>query len=256
MPSISKSTRVINVISSGAFFDAMSSLIGSFEEKHHITINLSSGSSIGESETSIPHRLSRGEKFDVVILAEKKLEILVGDGMISANIHAKLVFSHIGAVVPHGAEIPDLSTVESAIDAMLRAKKIGYSASMSGTHLSTEIFPKFAPDIYAKLSGKLEKVIGDRVAKRVADGAYDLGFQEISEIEPFTNGYNGVQLVIPIPEEWQQTNIFSIGVVKGSNKIQEAKELISFLSSPESKSIINAEGLEQFTPENAGVNRS
>lgn len=256
MPSASKVTREIKVISSGAFFDAMSNLRQPFEKKHHIIVNLSSGSSIGESETSIPHRLSRGEKFDVVILAEKELEILVDDGMISADINAKLVFSHIGAVVPHGAEIPNLSTVESAIDAMLRAKKIGYSASMSGTHLSTEIFPKFAPNIYAKLSVKLEKVIGDRVAKKVADGTYDLGFQEISEIEPFTKGDNGVQLVIPIPEEWQQTNIFSIGVVQGSDKIKEAKELISFLSSPNAKNIINAEGLEQFTPENAGVNRS
>ncbi|OYR20900.1 substrate-binding domain-containing protein [Brucella thiophenivorans] len=244
----------LNVISSGAFYEVMEELIEPFQKNSGVHINLSSGSSIGESETSIPHRLSRGEKFDVVILAEKELEVLVSENLIDANVHAKLVFSHIGAVVPHGTTIPDMSTVDAAIDAMLNATKIGYSASMSGTHLSTEIFPKFAPDVYAKLVAKMEKVIGDRVAKRVADGAYDLGFQEISEIEPFTKGDNGVQLVIPIPKEWQQTNVFSIGVVNGSDKIPQAKELIAYLASPEAKGIINAEGLEQFTPKNAGVN--
>lgn len=254
MADISKSTRTLNVISSGAFYDAMQKLIELFQKASGIQVVLSSGSSIGESETSIPHRLSRGEKFDVVILAEKELEVLLSDKLIDANVHAKLVFSHIGAVVPHGAAIPDMSTVDSAIYAMLNAQKIGYSASMSGTHLSTEIFAKFAPDVYAKLVAKMEKVIGERVAKRVADGAYDLGFQEISEIEPFTKGDNGVQLVVPIPDEWQQTNIFSIGVVNGSEKIPEAKALISYLASPEAKGIINSEGLEQFTPESAGVN--
>lgn len=244
----------LNVISSGTFYEAMQELIEPFQKASGILVNLSSGSSIGESETSIPHRLSRGEKFDVVILAEKELEVLVSEKFIDAAIHAKLVFSHIGAVVPHGAAIPDMSTVDAAIDAMLNANKIGYSASMSGTHLSTEIFPKFAPDVYAKLVVKLEKVIGDRVAKRVADGAYDLGFQEISEIEPFTKGDDGVQLVVPIPNEWQQTNIFSIGVVNGSEKASSAKQLIAYLASPEAKGIINAEGLEQFTPENEGVN--
>lgn len=236
----------LSVISSGAFYDTMQKLILPFQEASGIKINLSSGSSIGESETSIPHRLSRGEKFDVVILSEKELEVLISEKFIDKNIHVKLVCSHIGTVVPHGAAIPDMSTVDMAINVMLNAKKIGYSASMSGTHLSTEIFPNFTPSIYAKLVVKLEKVIGDRVAKKVSDGVYDLGFQEISEIIPFTKGNNGVQLVTPIPQEWQQMNIFSIGLVNGSEKVNETKELISYLTSPKAKDIINFDGLEQF----------
>lgn len=250
-----KSYNNLNVISSGAFYDTIQKLILPFQNDLGIKINLSSGSSIGESETSIPHRLSRGELFDVVILSETELDILINEKFIDENTHVKLVFSHIGAVVPHGAVIPDMSTVDMAINVMLNAKKIGYSASMSGTHLSTEIFPNFTPSIYAKLIGKLEKVIGDRVAKKVSDGVYDLGFQEISEIIPFTKEGNGVQLVTPIPQEWQQMNIFSIGVVNGSERVKEAKELISYLTSPKAKDIITSEGLEQFPLENNRMSR-
>lgn len=247
-----KNLVILSVISSGAFYDAMQMLIAPFKEKYKIDIALSSGSSIGESETSIPHRLSRGEKFDVVILAEKELEILIDENLISAELHSKLVFSHIGAVVPHGVIIPDLSTEDNAIKALLDARKIGYSASMSGTHLSTEIFPKLDADIYKEIAPKLEKVIGDRVAKKVADGLFDIGFQEISEIMPFTKGDNPVQLVTPIPEGWQQTNIFSIGVVKHSEHIEAAVKLMHYLGSPDAKDIIHSEGLEQYLHDDVG----
>ena len=41
-------------------------------------------------------------------------------------------------------------------------------------------------------------MVGDRVAKRIAEGQFDIGFQQISEIKPFTGKYGQVELVGPI----------------------------------------------------------
>ena len=46
--------------------------------------------------------------------------------------------------------------------------------------------------------------MGDRVAKRIAEGQFDIGFQQISEIKPFTGKYGQVELVGPIPAPYQK----------------------------------------------------
>ncbi|MFW1886521.1 ABC transporter substrate-binding protein, partial [Acinetobacter nosocomialis] len=99
---------------------------------------------------------------------------------------------------PKGAPKPDISSAAKIEKVLLNAKHIGYSSSASGTHLEKDVFPSFPPVEYKVISSKAEKVVGDRGAKRSAEGQFDIGFQQISEIKPFTGQYGQVDLVGPI----------------------------------------------------------
>ncbi|ENK7353038.1 substrate-binding domain-containing protein, partial [Acinetobacter baumannii] len=95
------------------------------------------------------------------------------------------------------------------------------------------------------ISSKAEKVVGDRVAKRIAEGQFDIGFQQISEIKPFTGKYGQVELVGPIPAPYQKVTVFAAGIGKNSEHAKVAKELIKFVKSPQATQIIEEQGLEQ-----------
>lgn len=97
---------------------------------------------MGKAPDSIPSRLARDEKFDVLILASPSLEDFVKSGAVQPGTRVDLVASVMGAVVEAGAPKPDISTMAGLKSALLNAKSVAYSASASGVYLSTELFPK------------------------------------------------------------------------------------------------------------------
>lgn len=229
----------IEVISSGAFFATMEELKPAFEEKTGHKVHLQSGSSMGASETSIPNRLKRGETFDLIILASDQLDKMIDDGYALKGSRVDLVYSSIGMMVPKGQPKPDIST-QAAFDKVLKdAKSIGYSASASGTHLAEKVFPNFGESV----TRKTKLIVGDRVATWVGRGDLEIGFQQVSEIVPFTKEKGGVDLVGPIPAPYQKVTIFSIGVANGSKEPQAAQELVKFLTSKENYPRLTEQGL-------------
>ena len=59
----------IQVITSGAFAEALKALVPEYERQSPNKVIISYGSSMGAAPDSIPSRLARDEKFDVLILA-------------------------------------------------------------------------------------------------------------------------------------------------------------------------------------------
>lgn len=229
----------IEVISSGAFYATMEELKPAFEEKTGHTVHLQSGSSMGASTTSIPNRLKRGETFDLIILASDQLEKMIADDFAVQGSRVDLVHSSIGMMVRKGQPKPDIST-QAAFDNVIKsATSIGYSASASGTHLSEKVFPHFGESV----TTKTKLIVGDRVATWVGRGDLEIGFQQVSEIVPFTDEKGGVDLVGPIPAPYQKVTIFSIGVAKGSKEPKAAQELVQFLTSKENYPRLINQGL-------------
>ena len=229
----------IEVISSGAFYATMEDLKPVFEEKTGHKIHLSSGSSMGASATSIPNRLKNGETFDLIILASNQLDKMIAEDFAIKGSRVDLVYSSIGMMVKKGQPKPDISTQAKFDKVILEAKSIGYSASASGTHLSENVFPHFGESVKAK--SKL--IVGDRVATWVGRGDLEIGFQQVSEIVPFSDENGSVDLVGPIPAPYQKVTIFSVGVAKGSKEPAAAQELIKFLTSKENFPRLTAQGL-------------
>jgi putative tricarboxylic transport membrane protein len=148
------------------------------------------------------------------------------------------VRSHIGMAVRAGSPKPDISSVEALTRTLLSAKSIAYSASASGTYLSTELFPRLG--IADRIKAKSRRIESERVGAVVARGDAEIGFQQVSELLPIA----GIDYVGPLPDEVQRVSTFSAGVVVGAPQPEGARALIEFLASPVAVSTIRKYGLE------------
>jgi molybdate transport system substrate-binding protein len=230
-------TRQIKVLTSGGFTAAYNILAPQFEQTTGIVLVTAYGASSGGAPDSIPSRLSKGEAADVIILSRSSLDKLTELGQVRPASRIDLVRSGIGMAVRSGATKPDISTKNSFIHTVLSAESIGYSASASGTYLSTVLFPRLG--IWGRIEPKSKRILSERVASVVARGEVEIGFQQISEILPI----GGVDYVGPIPDDVQMITTFSAGITQRAQNISGANSLIEFLSSKEVAETIAATGL-------------
>jgi len=145
--------------------------------------------------------------------------------------------------VRSGAPKPDISSVEALTRALLDAKSIAYSASVSGAYFSTELLQRLG--IADRVLPKSRRIEGERVGAVVARGEAEIGFQQISELLPVA----GVDYVGPLPPEVQRVSIIYAGVGAASTNPAAAKSFIDFLATPESSKVIRKTALEPVTAE-------
>jgi len=231
----------IRVITSGAFTEAYKQLAPMYEQATGHKIISAYGASIGNAPDSIPSRFARGEKFDLVILSEGGLEALMKDGKLVKGSRIDLARSQIGAAVRKGTPKPDISTVEALKKSLLDAKSIAYSASASGTYLSTELFPKLG--VAEQLKDKAKRIMSERVGAVVARGDAELGFQQVSELIYFKE----LDFIGTLPESVQQTIFFSSALVEGSTEQEIAKHFVKFLTSASVAKLVRETGLDPAT---------
>jgi molybdate transport system substrate-binding protein len=137
-----------------------------------------------------------------------------------------------------GTPKPDISTVEALKQTLLNAKSVAYSASASGTYLSTEMFPKLG--IAEQMQKTAKKIMSERVGAVVARGEAELGFQQVSELIYFKE----LDFVGTLPDAVQQTIFFSSALVQGAEQQEAAKHLVRFFTSPAVAEIVRGTGLD------------
>ena len=228
----------IRVVTSGAFTEAYKKLVPMFEAATGHRVISSYGASIGNAPDSIPSRFARGEVFDMVILSEGGLEALMKAGKLVPGSRVDIVRSQIGAAVRKGTPKPDISTVAALKQTLLNASSVAYSASASGTYLSTELFAKLG--VQERLAQTGKKILSERVGAVVARGDAELGFQQVSELIYFKE----LDFIGTLPDEVQQTIFFSAGMVQGAQQPELAQQLLRFLTSPAVAEIVRATGLD------------
>ena len=232
----------IKVMISGGFSAAYDKLVPEFERASWHKVTTERGPSMGETPQAIPNRLVRGENADVVIMVGYALGDLIAKGHVVADSRVDLAWSPIAMAVKAGASKPDISTVDAFKRALIAAKSIAYSDSASGVYLSTTLFQRIG--VYDQIKDKARKIPAEPVAKVVARGEAEIGFQPVSELRPFP----GIDIVGPIPNELQIVNVFAAGVAKSARQPDAAKALIAFLVSPAAKPVIVESGM-QFVEE-------
>jgi molybdate transport system substrate-binding protein len=234
----------VAVVTSGGLAAAYDALAPRFQDETGIRLVTAYGASTGGAPDSIPARLERGERFDVLIMSQAGLNELTARGLVRPDTRLDLASSSIGMAVRDGAPLPDISTPEAFVETLLAAESIGYSASVSGTYVSTELFPRLG--VAEQLAPKSRRIVSERVAAVVARGEIGIGFQQVSEILSI----EGAAYAGPIPEEYQRVTTFSAGITADAENPDGAQRLMDFLSSAEAAPTIAETGLDPV----AGVN--
>ena len=232
------------VMSSAGFAAAYAELAPEFERASGTRLTTAYGPSIGTAPDAIPSRMQRGEPVDVVILASPGLIALIQQGKVLADSRVDLARSRIGMAVRAGARRPDISSVAAFRQALLDARSIAYSDSVSGIYVSTELFARLG--IADQVRGKATQIQSERVGNAIARGDAELGFQQISELRPVP----GIDIVGPIPAELQKITIFAAAVATHARDPQAARALLRFLSSPGAAPAITRSGLEPVAAPN------
>lgn len=231
----------LRVMTSGAFTAAYLALKPEFERTTGHTL-VTVTTSMGAGDTSIPNRLKRREAADVVIVDDSALRQLVTDGLVRTDSRVELVRSRVGVAVKSGAPRPDISSVEGLRQALLAAPSIAVSASVSGSYLTSELFPQLG--IADAIATKVKRIEVERVGSVVARGDAAIGFQQMSELLPVT----GIDIVGPLPAAVQRVSVFSAGIVEQSSRQGLAAEFIRFLLSERARPVIVTTGLEPVQP--------
>jgi len=228
----------LRVITSGAFAAALKELVPLYEKQYQVSVELAFGSSIGAAHDSIPTRLSQGQKFDVFVLAESALDNFIASGQIKNNSKLNLVSSQIAAAVREGDPEPDISTLTALKHTLLTVGRVAYSASASGTYLSTELFPQLG--IADEMAVKAKKIFSERVGTILMRNEADLGFQQLSELLPIA----GIKILGDLAPEAQRSFFFSAGIGQATQQEVQARHLVEFLSSSEAADHIRKTGLK------------
>ena len=224
----------LKVIVSGGFSAAYREVLPEFERTTGIKVTTTSGASFGNDPNTIGAQLRRGVSADVVILSREGLSELIAEGRIVTGTDTDLAQTSLGVAVRAGAPRPDISTVESLRQTLLRAKSVTFTTSTSGVYLTTVLFPRLG--------------IADEMARKsmtsgvaaVARGDAEIAVQPVSELLPVP----GVDFVGTIPADVQKVNVYAAAVVAGSKETEASKRLIAFLSSERATAAIKKTGME------------
>jgi molybdate transport system substrate-binding protein len=183
----------------------------------------------------VAKRLRAGERFDLVLLAEDALRALAAEGLVQAAGLRAFADSDVVVAVPAGAARPDISSAAALRSAVTAAGRIGYSTGPSGQALLKRFE---AWGLLETLRPRLVQApAGIPVARLLAEGQVDLGFQQRSELV----GAPGIEILGALPAEVAILTRFSAAL--GSTAAPGATDLLDALTAPEAAACKQRHGM-------------
>jgi molybdate transport system substrate-binding protein len=230
------STEPLHVISSMATRELLRELARRYESATGQAVVTEAAGGV-----DVAKRVERGDALEVVVLASDVIDRLIVQGKLRAGSRKDLVKSGAGVAVRAGAAKPDISTEDALRRAVLAAKSLSYSTGPSGTHLE-KTFARWG--VLEELRARI--VVpkpGTPVARLVADGTAEIGFQQLSELMNVA----GVEVLGPLPGPVQTVTIFSGGVAATSRRPEDARVLLEFLAAADGADLKRRYGMEHPT---------
>ena len=185
--------------------------------------------------------IQKGESADIVISSVPMIERLQAQGKVAAGERAIIAKVGVGAFVRKDAAKPDISSVDAFKRSMLAARSIAYpdpaGGGASGIYLAGLLEQL---GIAAEMKPKTKLSTLATLYTSVASGGVEIGFNQVSEILAQPT----VELVGPLPQAIQNYTQFIAGIVMSSGQLDAARALVTFLYSPEAKTVLKAKGFE------------
>ena len=233
-------TKQLVVLVSGVFHATYTYVLPAFKRETGLKVRSELSPSLGDSPQSVESRLARDEDADVLIMAGRGLDEVIARKMVIEGTRVELARAPTGLAMKKGASKPDISTPDRLRETLLSASSVGYSISASGQYVSHELFKKLG--IEEQMKDKAREVKGlTPVAKTVARGENQYGFQAVSEILPI----DGVELIGKLPDSVEFVTPVSAAVAHKSKNPVGARLLLHFLTRQEMGLVLEQHGLDR-----------
>ena len=191
------------------------------------------------SSKNLRDKIQAGEPFDAAILTSDVLDDLIKQGKISAGTRADISRTGMGMGVRAGAAKPDISTPQALKRTLLNAKSISFNPTGASAAHTYDMFARLGITDAIKPKLMLDAEAG-RPQMNVAGGKAELVISLIPEIKFFP----GVDLVGPIPPDFQSYINFAAGIATDPHDAAAAKALIQFITGPAVTPVLKAKGME------------
>ena len=223
----------IRGICSMAMRHVLADLAAAYEKQSGTTIAITAMGGVDAAR-----RVEAADPFDFVVLATDAIERLARSGSVDAASRTDLARSGVALAIPAGAVRPDISNESAVRDAVMRARRVGYSTGPSGQYL-LRLFERWgiADAIASRI---VQAAPGVAVGTLLARGEIDVGFQQLSELVHVP----GIDVVGPLPPEIQFMTTFSGAVCVVSKQHAATVTFLSFLASPTADRAKRREGME------------
>jgi len=193
-----------------------------------------------DTSAALERRIGSGEPFDVAIVTTESMDELIRKGSIVASTRVPIARSGIGVGIRQGAAKPDIGTAAAMKGTLLRARKI--TCAQDGASRVHILHMLERLGIAEEMAAKTILEQGSiRSTGRVANGDAELVITLISEILPIP----GVELLGPLPPEFQSYVSLAAGVGAMSRNAEAARSLTMFFSGPATASTLKAKGMEK-----------
>lgn len=191
------------------------------------------------SSKNLRDKIQSGEPFDAAIVTTEVLNDLIEKGKVASAGRAEIARTGIGVGVRAGAPKPDISTTEALKRTFLNAKSIGFNPTGASSAPTFDMFARLGIADAIKPKLMLDSEAG-QPQRNVAGGKTELVISLVSEIKFFP----GVDLVGPVPPDFQSYVNFAAGISTNAQDADGAKALIRFLSGPKIAPVLKSKGME------------
>jgi molybdate transport system substrate-binding protein len=171
-------------------------------------------------------RLRAGEAFDIAVLSGDAMRKLAADGVVLAESLADFAVSPTAVAVKRGAVRPDISTAAALRRTLAAGRSVGTSSGPSGSAVRALLQ---AWNIGEPACRVAVTPPGVPVARLIASGEVEIGFQQLSELL----GEEGIDIVGPVPSEVIEATSFALAICQTVGSRDEADQLLRFLTSSE-----------------------
>jgi molybdate transport system substrate-binding protein len=228
--------KELKLLSAGAVKPGLVNVIEAFrrETGHDVKVTFATAPEIRK-------RLGDGEKADVVIAPPTVLDDLVKSGKVAAVDRVVVGRIGVGVMVRNGARLPKITTVDEFKQSLLTAKAVVYNQASTGIYLAN-LFDRLG--ITAQLNPKTTRypdfaAVRDHVSKG-HDNEIGLGATTVI----IESQSKGLKFVGPLPAEVQNYTTYAATVLTDSVAIDAARALVRYFTTPATKSIFTAAGIE------------
>ena len=191
-----------------------------------------------EANPDVIEKAEAGESFDVAVGNPPTIERLIKSGKVVPGSSSNIGRSGLGVAVRAGVPKPDISTVEAFKRTLLAAKAVAFPGKGASGLYFVGLLDRLG--IKAAMQDKLKPMAADDCVEVVARGEADMVVVVATRI----TGVPGVDVVGPIPEALQTEIGFVAGLSVSAEQPDAAEALIRFLTAPEAKATLRANGVE------------